>query len=250
MKTRAAVQEYNHSNISIGGTTMNGVHDMGGMHGFGPVKREEHEQPFHAEWEKIVFAINRVSGSQGLYDIDESRYGIERMKPGQYLTSSYYERWLDSAIRNLTEKGIIDRAELDQWIERISADPSTPLPESPSPDVAERLAGRIRAGRNYRREDAPPRFQVGDAVCTRNIHPRGHTRLPRYARGKRGVIAAVHGTYVFPDTNATGQGEQPQPLYNVRFKSSELWSNAAEPNTSVGLDLWESYLEPNEPVQA
>lgn len=223
---------------------MNGIHDMGGMHGFGRVKREEHEPVFHSEWEKTVFAINRVSGAQGLYNIDESRYGIERMDPGQYLTSKYYERWLDSAIRNLTEKGIIDRADLDQWIDRFTADPSTPLPEPAGPDVAAKLAERIKSGRNYKRDGGTPQFQVGDAVRTRNIHPRGHTRLPRYARGKQGVIAAVQGTYVFPDTNATGQGEQPQPLYNVRFKSNTLWSNAAEPNTSVGLDLWESYLEP------
>ena len=89
-----------------------------------------------------------------------------------------------------------------------------------------------------------PRFAVGDRVITREMHPRGHTRLPRYARGKRGIIHLVHGIHVFPDTNAHGLGEMPQALYSVRFEARQLWGDTAEPNQWVHLDLWESYLEP------
>ncbi len=222
---------------------MNGVHDMGGMHGFGPVEREEHEPVFHAPWEAAVYAISRAIGQGGIRNIDESRFAIERMDPAGYLASSYYERWLDGAIRSLLEKGVISPEELEQraafFAERPDAPATaaldTPLP-APSEPFVVRLAG-------YEREPAvPPRYAPGDRVITCNMQPRGHTRLPRYARGKRGVIEFVHGTYVFPDTNALGLGEQPQPLYNVRFEAAELWGDSAEPHQTVNLDLWESYL--------
>jgi len=150
---------------------MDGIHDLGGMQGFGPVEREANEPVFHAPWEAEVLAIMRAGGSRGLYNIDEFRHGIERMDPAHYL-------------------------------------------------------------------------QAGDAVVTRNVHPHGHTRLPRYVRGKRGVIHRLHGIHVYPDTNAHGQGEQPQPLYSVRFEGRELWGESAEPNEQVHVDCWESYLLP------
>jgi nitrile hydratase subunit beta len=221
---------------------MNGVHDMGGMHGFGRVKREENEPVFHADWEKTVVAISRMAGALGITNIDESRYGIEQMDPAKYLTSSYYERWLDRSIRNLIAKGIVDPGELEERVARIESDPSLPLPPPPGSGESTSLLSQVRAGRNYKRPGPEPTFRVGDQVITRNIHPRGHTRLPRYARGKRGVVNAVHGAYVFPDTNAAGLGEQPQPLYTILFLAEELWSDAAEPNATVCLDLWESYL--------
>ncbi|MFN0070725.1 MAG: nitrile hydratase subunit beta [Chloroflexota bacterium] len=221
---------------------MNGIHDMGGMHGFGPIRREENEPVFHADWEGTVVAISRVAGALGVTNIDESRYGIEQMEPARYLTASYYERWLDRSIRNFIAKGVISERELDAWIARLQEDPSTPLPTPPNPQAASELIEKVRGGRNYKRPGPEPRYHVGDRVITKSSHPRGHTRLPRYARGKHGIIETAHGTYVFPDTNALGQGEQPQPLYTVRFTAQELWSDTAEPNSSVSLDLWESYL--------
>jgi nitrile hydratase subunit beta len=222
---------------------MNGVHDMGGMHGFGRVQREENEPVFHADWEKTVVAMSRVAGALGITNIDESRYGIEQMDPAKYLTYSYYERWLDRSVRNFIDKGIIDPAELQARIAEIESDPSLPLPTPPNAIEPTSLVSQVRAGRSYKRPGPEPTFEVGDRVMTRNIHPRGHTRLPRYARGKQGVVNAVHGAYVFPDTNAVGLGEQPQPLYTVLFRAEELWSDAAEPNATVCLDLWEPYLE-------
>ncbi len=218
---------------------------MGGMQDFGPVEREEHEPVFHAQWEGAVYAINRAMGRAGIRNIDESRYAIERMDPAEYLASTYYERWLDGEIRSLLEKGVITVEELEQrlafFAERPDAPATAALP-APLPPPAEPFRVPLVG---YEREPAvPPRFAPGDCVLTRNTQPKGHTRLPRYARDKRGVIEMVHGTYVFPDTNAAGLGEQPQPLYNVRFDAAELWGESAEPGQTVHLDFWESYLLP------
>jgi len=217
---------------------MNGIHDLGGMHGFGPVEREENEPLFHAAWEARVLAIRDVVRRQrGYYTIDASRYGVERMAPAEYLRASYYERWLASIEYNLTLQGFMTHEELEA---RIAF-----LRQHPDADTA-------RASRLQRPppvQDVPsvppaPRFAVGDAVITRNVHPVGHTRLPRYARGKRGVIHRLHGPQTFPDTNAHGLGTQPQPLYTVRFEARELWGDSAEPRQTVALDLWDSYLDP------
>lgn len=222
---------------------MNGVHDLGGMHGFGPVRREENEPVFHAPWERLAVAITRVARAHGIYNIDESRYAIERMSPAAYLSSSYYERWLSSAERNLVDKGVITQAELEARIASLRERPDQPLPEG-DPALVERLLQRARRPNSFERQGPTPRFEVGDRVVTRNMHPKGHTRLPRYARGKRGLIHAVHGVHVFPDTHALGLGEQPQPLYSVQFEAQELWADAAEPRSCVHLDLFEPYLEP------
>ena len=227
---------------------MDGVHDLGGMHGFGRVEPEANEPVFHEAWEAVVYAIMRASLGTGLYNLDEFRHGVERMDPAHYLRSGYYEHWLDGIARVLTEKGVIAADELEKRTEFFAARPDAPAaaavrgapPAAPQPlqwyaPASERPATR------------PPRFAPGDAVITRNIHPTGHTRLPRYARGKRGVIHRQHGTHVFPDSHAHGGGEQPQPLYSVRFDARELWGPSAEPNQHVYIDLWEPYLEPGAP---
>jgi nitrile hydratase subunit beta len=227
---------------------MDGVHDLGGMHGFGPVEREKDEPAFHAAWEAAVYAINRASLVSGLYNLDEFRHGIERMDPAHYLRSGYYEHWLDGIARVLVEKGAIARDELEARAEFFAAQPDAPAAaavRAMPPEPASALTWFAPA--SERPATRPPRFAVGDAVVTRNIHPTGHTRLPRYARGKRGVIHRQHGEHVFPDSNAHGQGEQPQPLYSVRFDARELWGPAAEPNQQVYIDLWEPYLEPGAP---
>jgi nitrile hydratase beta subunit len=224
---------------------MNGIHDLGGMHGFGPVEREEHEPAFHADWERVVVAINNACRSRGVFNIDEFRHGIERMDPAHYLASTYYEHWLDGITRLLVEKGVVDPAALDARTGFFEEHPDAPAAAVLAGPPPERLPASPEAVRWSAREaTAPPRFTPGDRVITRTISPPGHTRLPRYARGKRGVIHRCHGVHVFPDTNAHGLGEQPQPVYSVRFDARELWGDAADPKLVVHLDLWESYLLP------
>ncbi|HEY7030796.1 MAG TPA: nitrile hydratase subunit beta [Thermomicrobiales bacterium] len=217
---------------------MNGVHDLGGMHGFGPVVREENEPTFHADWEARVWGMLQVIRGQGYVTIDASRYGIERMPPAEYLRASYYERWLASLEYNLTVEGLVAGGEVEAKIEELRRDP----------DAAPRLDAVATPPPPRQHPASPPppapRFAVGDEVVTRNVHPVGHTRLPRYARGKRGVIQRYHGPQVFPDTNAHGLGEQPQPLYSVRFEARDLWGDSAEPRQTVSLDLCDSYLDP------
>jgi nitrile hydratase subunit beta len=223
---------------------MNGPHDMGGMHGFGPVVREENEPVFHEDWERIVYGMQRAIRVRGLINIDESRHGIERMPPAEYLAASYYERWLASLERNLVEKGVISREELDIRTALLRERPETPAPQREDPELLALLEAPPNGQELYQRDGAAPRFAVGDRVVTRNLNPHGHTRLPRYVRGKRGTIHAVRGCYVFPDTHAHGQGEQPQPMYTVSFAGEELWGPSTEPRERVYIDLWEPYLEP------
>ena len=224
---------------------MNGIHDLGGMHGFGPVDVDE-GPPTLERWEAAVIAINQAVGQAraGIINLDEFRHGIERMDPAHYLASTYFEHWLDGITRLLVEKGAIDRGRLDErtryFVEHPEAEARAAVPRDlPTPAPAQARRGYLRPGLT------PPRFAVGELVRARVLHPTGHTRLPRYVRGKRGVVHAYHGVHVFPDTNAHGLGEQPQPLYGVRFDATDLWGDAAaDPNQSVYLDMWEPYLEP------
>jgi nitrile hydratase subunit beta len=222
---------------------VNGIHDMGGMHGFGRVEREEDEPVFHAAWEARVLGLSRACSAQRLFNIDESRHGIERMAPADYLASSYYERWLDRTVRLLVEKGVITREALERRMTQLASGPD-PAPPHADPQLLGRMLGALTGRTPYRQPGPEPRFAPGDRVLTRCDAPAGHTRLPRYARGKPGVIDRVHGCYIFPDTNAHGQGEEPHALYTVRFDASHLWGASAEPCAPVHLDLWERYLEP------
>jgi len=230
---------------------MNGVHDLGGMHGFGPVEREPDEPVFHAPWEAVVVAIRRSRAIGRLFNIDEFRHSIERMEPAHYLGSSYYERWLDGLARVLVEKGVVTLKELEERAASFRARPEGPAAGSGQCPRGARTPGDgdgLPSPLNFvppsttRTSSESPRYAPGDRVVTRRFHPSGHTRLPRYARGKPGVIHRLHGIHVFPDTNAHGLGERPQPLYSVRFDARTLWGESAEPNHHVHLDLWESYL--------
>jgi len=225
---------------------MNGVHDLGGMQGFGPVAREANEPVFHADWEGAVLAMNIAAMTQRLYNVDEFRHGVERMGAERYLATSYYEHWLASIETLLVEKGVVSRAELEARTAAVLADPDLPLPRRPDPALLARMREAIRTGAAATSEAQPrARFRPGDRVVTRNMHPPGHTRLPRYARGRRGVIERVHGVFTLPDSHAHGRGRQPQPLYGVAFASGELWGEAAGRRERVSLDLWEPYLEPD-----
>ena len=222
---------------------MNGIHDMGGMHGFGRVDREENEPVFHAKWEGRVLGISRACSAQHLFNIDESRHGIERMAPIDYLASSYYERWLDRTVRLLVEKGVITREDLERRMAQLAGGVD-PAPPHRDPKLLDRMLRATKERPHFRQPGPQPCFAAGDRVFTRTDAPEGHTRLPRYARAKHGVIAAVHGSFIFPDTNAHGQGEQSHALYSVRFDANDLWGVSAEPCAPVHLDLWERYLEP------
>lgn len=229
------------------GRTMNGIHDLGGMHGLGPVVREENEPVFHADWERAVFAMMLYTMGKRLYNAAEFRHGIERMPPAHYLTARYYERWLHSLERNLLEKGIVSREELEERARQFLEDPAKPLPRREDPEFTAFLLHLVReGGQRSARLETPPRFQVGDRVRARNLHPPGHTRLARYVRGRQGTVAHVYDPWTFPDTHAHGQGRNPQYVYCVRFEARELWGESAEPNQAVYFDLWESYLEPAE----
>ena len=218
---------------------MNGIHDMGGMTCFGPVEREEDEPVFHAEWEKRVFALNLASlGALG--PIDRARHSGERIGAVRYLTSTYYERWLAGIETRAQESGVLSEEEIAAGVAKTAAPAGDPPPN------AEIIEAIVRGGMPSSRAAGrlEPRFGVGDRVRARNIHPLGHTRLPRYVRGHSGTIASCHGTHVFPDSNAHGKGEDPQPLYCVCFDATELWGDAAARRDRLYIDIWEDHLEP------
>jgi nitrile hydratase subunit beta len=224
---------------------MNGVHDLGGKHGFGPVEREANEPYFHADWEKAVMVMNLVGMVKRIYNIDEFRHAIERMGQAEYLGTSYYEHWLASLSTLLVEKGVIGREELEARTREFEENPQKPLLDRKDPELLERMMRVVRKGMpEQSAPDPAPRFQPGDSVVTRNWHPPGHTRLPGYARGRRGRIHAFHGVYILPDAHAHGRGRCPEPLYSVGFEAGELWGETAEPRQRVYIDLWESYLKP------
>ena len=226
---------------------MNGVHDLGGKHGFGPVEREEHEPYFHADWEKAVMVMNLIGMVKRIYNIDEFRHAVERMGQAEYLNTSYYEHWLASLSTLLVEKGVIGREELEARTREFAANPQRPLGDRKDPELLERMMRVVRKGMAEKSEPHPaPRFQLGEAVVTRNWQPPGHTRLPGYARGHGGRIHAFHGVYILPDAHAHGRGRCPEPLYSVGFEAGELWGETAEPRQRVYIDLWESYLTPVE----
>ncbi len=221
---------------------MNGVHDMGGMHGFGPVLPEENEPVFHAPWEGRIFGM-RAQLSRFGGNIDMRRFAIESLRPDRYLHISYYERWLDTAFGYCEETGLIgaeERRAIETAHDETELVAGLAAAGKPSSRVAEAPA---RIHKDYARPiDSAPLFRIGDVVRAKNINPPTHTRLPRYARGKLGVVIADHGGFVFPDSNAVGKGEDPKRLYTVRFTARELWGENAHPRDTIALDLWEPYL--------
>lgn len=216
---------------------MNGIHDLGGMTCFGPVRREEGEPVFHADWERRVFAMN-LAALAFLGPVDRARHAIERMDPVEYLSTSYYEHWLTGLVTLAKDLGYVTDAEVDAG--RAATLKPTPFP---APNAGE-VEGLVRHGMPATRDDGrtAPAFAVGDTVRARNIEVTGHTRLPRYVRGRTGVVAAYRGSHVFPDTAAHDRGENAQPLYTVRFEAKELWGENVARRDCVYIDLWEDYL--------
>ena len=217
---------------------MNGVHDMGGMLGFGPVVEEKNEPVFHGDWEKRVLGLYVAASATGAWNIDMARFTREDRPPSEYLGWSYYRIWLAGLERLIVENGLAS-------LEEIASGKATGAPVAVKrvlkPEEAEPVM--LRGFPADRPVGFPPRFEVGDKVMTRNLNPATHTRLPRYARGRQGVIHALHGAHVFPDAQAHGHGEAPHYLYTVHFTAREIWG----PDTTaddIYLNCWEPYLEP------
>lgn len=219
---------------------MNSIHDMGGMHGFGPVVPEPNEPPFHETWEGRVLAMQRAMRQSTGWSIDMSRATQERLPPQVYLSVSYYHRWMLGLERNAIEAGLIGE---DEIAAGRALRPGKP-PKRPAlraADVPKALAGGV----DYSRPAASPaRFKPGDKVRTINNHPTHHTRLPRYARGRIGTVEAIHGCHVFPDSLTVGAGEDPHWLYTVVFDGRELWGKKSDPTVKVSIEAWEPYLRP------
>ena len=202
---------------------------MGGGQSFGPVVPETDTHPFHHDWEKRALAITLAVGAFGLWNIDQSRHEREKLPPSIYLSSSYYRIWILALENTIEALGLLDRDDL-------------------TARTAEELIDGFSSRGSYERPtETTPAFEVGQRVLTRKINPSGHTRLPRYARGRTGTVNAVRGAHVFPDRNATPLGVKPQKapewLYTVDFDGTELWGDAADPTLTVSIDAWEPYLE-------
>lgn len=213
---------------------MNGIHDMGGMQDMGSVRREPDEPVFHASWERRMFALfNALDLPWPLL-----RYQIELIPPTDYLRVSYYERWLAAIVPLMTNAGMLTTSEIEthqviggrnqKWHVLTAAEVATwSLPDTNPDSFPERVAA----------------FRVDQHVRTRNINPVGHTRLPRYARGKSGTIHRDHGLASFDDAVANGLGKKPQHVYTVQFAARELWGDSPSPKDFVYLALWEDHLE-------
>ncbi len=218
---------------------MNGPHDLGGQMGLGPVAPEIDEPVFHADWEKRALGLTLACGALGAWNIDESRHARESRHPVDYLSSSYYEIWIKGLEVLLERHRFVSRRDLETG-EAVdgAAPPKRVLSAEEVPAVL------ARGGPCDRPVATAPRFKAGDRVVTRNFNLTGHTRLPRYARSKRGVVEAVREGFVFPDTNAHGDGENPQWVYTVVFAGEDIWGERADPTLTISIDAWESYLEP------
>jgi nitrile hydratase len=218
---------------------MNGVHDMGGMQGMGAIQADENESVFHATWEGRAYGVTRAMGGWRLWNIDASRFQRELIAPVDYFDMSYYERWIAALVELMLKNKLVTRTEIDSGRPDAGATVRTPT------FTAEKVPALISKGVSARRDiPAAPSYRVGQRVRARNINPVGHTRLPRYARGKVGTVDRDHGVFVFPDTNAQFLGEKPQHVYSVRFEARELWGEQASRRDTVYIDLWDDYLAP------
>ncbi|MDX2205703.1 MAG: nitrile hydratase subunit beta [Hyphomicrobiaceae bacterium] len=217
---------------------MNGIHDMGGMDGFGKVEAPPAEPPFHEAWEGRVLSMNRAMVASREWNIDEGRYGIEILPAHLYLMTSYYERWFLRLENMCVEAGLVTREEIAKGHADGKGRPLKGEPLTPA-----NIAKTYARGSFGRPAAAPARFKVGDRVRARNMHPTSHTRLPRFARGHEGVVERIHGAHVLPDIAVSERREEAAWLYTVVFDGRELWGPDSDPTVSVSIDAFEPYLE-------
>jgi nitrile hydratase len=212
---------------------------MGGMQDMGAIEYEKNEPVFHARWEARMRALSQAMWVWPQLNIDASRYQIEMIPPVEYLRNSYYENWFAGLTGLIVKRGLVTSAEIESGMPAAGSPKATPrlTPAGVLPMLSRGIVGT-------RDVQVAPQFKVSQRVRARNINPTGHTRLPRYARGKMGAIVRDHGVFVFPDTNAEFQGDKPQHVYSVRFAARELWGEQASSRDTVYLDLWDDYLEP------
>jgi nitrile hydratase beta subunit len=228
---------------------MDGIHDLGGKHGYGKVERQADAPTFAAIWEAKVFAIMKAAGAAGAWkNSDQFRHFVEKIEPAAYLSQGYYGRWLGGAETAFVEAGLIESEQLNARVEKLGGNRNDLIAARPQPgsQAASTQTTVARLANTAQRDAGEGLFSIGDMVLTSSEVKPGHTRLPAYARNKFGEIVAIHGGWIYPDSNAHGLGEQPTQLYTVKFASSELWgetSQYAEENVSVFLDLFEPYLQ-------
>lgn len=218
---------------------MNGIHDMGGMHGMGSIEPEQGEPVFHHPWEGRVFGLRRAMGAWRKWNIDVSRHEVELVPAVDYLRMSYYERQFAAFLGLLQKRGFITPAEIAAGVP--ACESSVAVPVLTREGAAQLVVTGVPTSRDV---PVPARFRSGQRVRAINANPPGHTREPRYVRGKLGIIDRDHGVFVFPDTNAHFLGEQPQHVYSVRFSARELWGRHGAAQDSVYVDLWDDHLEP------
>ncbi len=219
---------------------MDGIHDMGGMQGWGKVPYDPAEPAFKEAWEGRAFAMcllsmNRLTGR----NLDAMRHALEVLPPLQYLQNGYYGRWLLMSEVLLTDSGVIAEGAVEARARKLRGEDVTepPDPELSKPDYTPTGPGSLR------QIEEEPRFKVGQQVRAKDMHPSGHTRLPRYVRGRVGTVERLQPAAVLPDTNAHFVAENAQHCYQVSFSSTDLWGSDAEP-FALHIDLFESYLEP------
>ena len=201
---------------------MDGVHDLGGKQGFGPVRFAPNAPVFHADWEPKVNALYGLCVRKGVFNMDEYRHAIERMDPRHYLSASYYERSLTGMASLLVEKGLTTLDELQR------------LAGGRFP-----LASTLGTGRANVADRTS--FKPGDTVWVRSDYVSGHVRMPAYIRGKRGIVVSVSPAYPFPDAHAHGVAAQDEPTYDVRFSAEELWPGSSDA-AMIHVGVFESYL--------
>jgi nitrile hydratase subunit beta len=212
---------------------MNGIHDMGGMQGLGEIGYQEHDPGFHEPWEVRVHALIRAM------QVGSLRPYIERIPAAEYLRMSYYARRYTALVTRLIESGVVTRAEVESGRADPAAVKGTPMV---TPAVARELL--FRTPRTELNIALTPRFHVGDRVRGRNIHPTTHTRMPRYTRGKTGVVERDRGVFNLPDSEGVSGEPKPQHVYLIRFTARELWGEDAPAHDALYIDMWEGYLEP------
>lgn len=217
---------------------MNGAHDLGGMHGFGPIEVKDENWPFKEEWEKRAFALTIATGATGAWNLDMSRQAREDRPALKYFQQSYFEIWILAVERLLLERGLVSPGEIESGVVK-DASKSVPKVLAAENVVSALFAG----GPTLRPPETSARFDIGARVRTKILNPRSHTRLPRYVRGQFGIVEKIHGRHVFADSNATGKGEDPQWLYSVGFAGTDLWGEDSDPTARIFVDAWEPYLE-------
>jgi nitrile hydratase len=215
---------------------VNGIHDMGGMHGMGPIEYDPHQPVFHEPWEGRAWGINRAIGRFGRGRWGNTRFDLERIPAADYLRMSYYERWFTIVVNRLLASGLITNDELASG----RADPLRPAPVLPPQDARPLTASAARQN-----SKVTSRFKIGQQVRGRNINPVGHTRMPRYTRGKVGRVVRHNGVFALQDTDPQGLplGRPPQHVYTVQFTARALWGDQGSPRDTVHVDMWEDYLE-------